>query len=352
MRVVVEPADQGTPFCPHYDHCGGCSLQHLTEATYRQHKLTRLQRILDGAGLVADVLPLQSAPQASRRRTTLAASKTKSGELKLGYHPAQSHAVTDISTCPILVPELQSFITPLRNTLTAIQFKQANIALTYTPTGIDLQWLGDLAKKQRDVLAQAIQHLPQVCRISVADEALYTRTTPQVTFADINVHLPIGAFLQASREGEQLLQQEVLRLCRGEKVADLFSGLGTFAIPLARQGKQVTAADNATESLKALSQTGLVKVIERDLFKHPFSLDELNNFDSIILDPPRAGASAQVSALAKSKVPQIIYVSCNAQTFAQDAQVLIAGGYKLNTIQPVDQFLWATHLEIVAEFSR
>lgn len=343
-------AAQPQPFCPHYEQCGGCSLQHLTPEAYRALKVERLQKALAVAGLETEVLPLQSAPQDSRRRTTLVASKTKSGELKLGYHPAQSHAVTDIVTCPILVTALQQFIAPLKAVLAQVQFRQADIALTLTDAGIDVQWLGDLAQKQTEVLAQALAALPQVCRVSVGEEAVFTRSAPTVTFADVKIHLPVGAFLQASSEGENLLRTEVLRLCKGDKVADLFCGLGTFAVPLAKAGKQVLAVDNATESLKALSHAGVVKVMERDLFKHPLAVDELAGFDCVVLDPPRAGAKAQVAALAKSKVSQVIYVSCNPQTFVQEAQVLAAAGYTLKSVLPVDQFVWSNHLEIVADF--
>jgi len=348
-------SDQVQPFCSHYEQCGGCSLQHLSEASYRGLKVTRLKQVLAGAGIETTILPLESAPQASRRRTTLVARKLKSGQLALGYHPVQSHEVTDISTCPILVEPLQGFIPQLRLILEQVDFKQADLALTYVDEGVDLQWLGKLSNSQKAELVRLIEAQPLVLRVSCQEEVLFERQSPKTSISGVNVHLPVGAFLQASFEGEQILQRAVTGLCKGTSVADLFCGLGTFSIPLAQQGKQVVAVDTATESLKALRAAGqhlALRVMERDLFKQPLDKDALHSFETVIIDPPRAGAKAQCNMLSQSQVQQIIYVSCNPQTFAQDAQALLAGGYQLHSVLPVDQFVWSNHLEIVADFRR
>jgi 23S rRNA (uracil1939-C5)-methyltransferase len=356
MQVNFTPQ---TPFCPHFERCGGCTLQHLNLEDYRALKVERLRQALVGAGLNPAIQPLLSVPQASRRRTTMVVRKDKSGILVLGYHPAQSHAVTDISTCPILVEALQDFLPLLRQKLQNVDFKQADIALVHTGQGIDLQWIGPLTLSQQKQMVAALVLLPDVQRISYGEgesaEVLHTSTQPRVCLAGVEVDLPVGAFLQASEAGEKLLQQAVVEYCQGQHVADLFCGLGTFSLALLKRGKKVFAVDSAVVSLKALNAAVIdlpLRVIERDLFKYPLDAEALSPFETIVVDPPRAGLRGQCQALAKAAANQIIYVSCNPQTFAQDAITLIAGGYSLQSIQPVDQFVWSNHLELVADFRR
>lgn len=345
--------------CPHFGVCGGCRFQDMPKADYQQKQITQLQKALQNVCGPDVIKPLISAPFNSRRRTTWAAQKTKGGLLHLGYHPAQSHDIVPINTCRILTPRLQQALPLLRDILTRIPFKQAHIALTDTPMGVDLVWRGTLSTPGREAWVEAIKTQTLFCRISCGDdegtEALFTHHTPVMTWGKAQVPLPPGAFLQASAEGEGVLQNAVLSLCRGPQVLDLFAGLGTFSLPLAQQGQQVTAVDTAIESLHALRTAGQpwgLRVMARNLFTQPLGPDILNTFDTVVLDPPRAGAYTQCRALAESLVPQVVYVSCNPTSFAQDAVVLQKAGFMLHTVQPVDQFIWSNHLELVADFRR
>ncbi len=346
------------PACTHYPACGGCQLQHLDEMAYRDFVMDRLARVVP---LPPDVGPVALSPARSRRRASLKALK-RGGRLSLGFHSEGTHALVDIQDCPVLAPELMGLLPPLRSLLKA-RLKDgqgAGIALTASDTGVDLL----LANVSADGLA-AIEALTDfaadhdLARLSVEGpggiDTLVERRTPVLAMGGVTVALPVAPFLQATREGEAALVAAVQEAVGGApRVADLFCGLGTFALPLSRTAA-VLAVDAAGPAVMALGaaarQAGRrVEVQHRDLFRRPLAGKELAGLDAVVFDPPRAGAEAQAKALAASEVPVIVAVSCNPNTFGRDAKILMDAGWRLTSLWPVAQFRWSSHVELVARF--
>lgn len=360
-EVVTPSPSRVTPPCPHFAQCGGCSLQHLEASAYKTHKRTVVAEALRQHKLTdIEVREPLVMPAGSRRRLTLAAVYTKAAVI-IGFNARASHTIVNIENCTIARPELIELLPNLRVALQPwlVKAKTLDLTLTSTPSGTDLLITGaepDLAA--REAIA-TLGREPTLARISwrrnerSAPEPMLQQRVPVISFAGTNVPFPPGAFLQASQQGETTLTQLVKGGLRGASgpIADLFAGLGTFSLPLAAEA-EVVAVESDKVALSALASTGKVKTAARDLFRDPLSADELNEFGAIVFDPPRAGAQAQVAEMAKSDVPVIVAVSCNPGTFARDAQTLIEGGYHCDWVQPVDQFLWSSHIELVARFSR
>ena len=211
-------------------------------------------------------------------------------------------------------------------------------------------------------LRQELAHLCDkvgLARLSWEDEVIAMRAPPIQSFGKAEVTPPAGSFLQATHHGEQALLAAVREVVgSANRVIDLFAGAGTFSLPLSETAT-VHAVEGDAAMVAALEQgwrmaSGLkpVTVMARDLFQRPLLPDELTKTDAIVLDPPRAGAEAQVAELVKSNIPHIAYVSCNPATFARDAAVLVEHGYGLNWVQVVDQFRWSAHVELVGCFTR
>lgn len=364
-EILTPAAERIDPACPHYARCGGCTLQHVQPQAYAAHKRQVVVQALAQHRLEGiDVKETQVMPAASRRRLTLAALHTKGGAI-LGFNERASHQVVDIGACPIARPELVALLPKLRAALGPWlqKAKALDLTLTATSGGIDLLITGpepDLIGREAVAL---LGSLPTLARISwrkserAASEPLLMQRQPVMTFGGIAVAFPPGAFLQASAEGEatlrKLVEEALPTPCR--RVADLFCGLGTFGLPLASR-MDVWALESDPASIAALATAAKgqprLKVSARDLFREPLTADEMDGLDAVIFDPPRAGAQAQCRELAQSDVPVIIAVSCNPGTFARDAQTLINGGYTCEWVQPVDQFVWSSHVELVARFSR
>jgi 23S rRNA (uracil1939-C5)-methyltransferase len=337
-----------TPLCRHFPECGGCQLQHVDDAAYADFLKDRIAHALAAQGLPApDILEPHLSPPKSRRRAALKAA----GGL-LGFNAGQTHRIVDMRECHILRPELFALVAPLRRLLNG----RAEVTMTLADQGVDLLLggvtVGGLAE------AEAMTGFARdngLARLALDDgygaQILWEPEPVTITLSGISVALPSGAFLQATAEGEAALVA-AMREAVGEAgiVADLFAGLGTFALALS--GK-VYAAEGARDAVLALKSAGRgIFADHRDLFRRPLDVAELNRFEAVVLDPPRAGAKEQTPLLACSSVPRIAYISCNPNTFARDAKILVDGGYRLSWVKPVGQFRWSTHVELAAAFVR
>ncbi len=352
------------PSCVHYPLCGGCQLQHLDEESLADYVRERVAGALIGQGIEgAHVLPaILSAPQTRRRAALRVARLGK--KTALGFSSEGSHRIVDLSMCAVLHPALFALVEPLRVLLADMvgERRAAHVKLTLADQGVDVLIEGveaeGLAAAER-LSAFASDH--KLARLSIDDgTGIQTWHEPEpltVTFGGVAVPMPPYAFLQATADGEAALLNAVRPALDGAGVwADLFCGLGTFALSLGA-GKRVYAAEAARDLVMALkgaanrAQNQLFSD-HRDLFRRPLTTEEANRFDAIQLDPPRAGAREQTIQLAAATVPAIAYVSCNPSSFARDAKMLIGGGYTLESVQPVGQFRWSTHVELAAIFRR
>ncbi|WP_265570727.1 class I SAM-dependent RNA methyltransferase [Sphingomicrobium nitratireducens] len=363
-RVVREGPHHAAAPCRHYPQCGGCQLQHLSEDALTAYCTDRVAGALAHHGLETDLRPGHLSPPNSRRRASLKAMKA-GGRVMIGFNEERSHRIVDMAECHILAPDLFALVVPLRRLLGVLlpKGRTAQVQMTLADQGVDVMLSGVATEGLEAVEAVSeFAERHKLARLSI-DEGYGAedRWAPQpvtVTLSGIPVALPSGAFLQATRDGEDALVAAALEATAGEgPVLDLFAGLGTFAFAMASRGRDVVAAEagrDAILSLKgAASRAGLpVEASHRDLYRNPVQSDELARFAAIVLDPPRAGAEAQVGEIARSKVARISYVSCNPATFAKDALTLVDGGYSLDWVRPVGQFRWSTHVELAAAFSR
>jgi 23S rRNA (uracil1939-C5)-methyltransferase len=348
--------------CRHFGTCGGCTLQDLSQDSYLDCKRRTIIEALDRHGLDGGRLrEIVSVPPRSRRRATFKVEKQE-GETSIGFHAHRSHDLIDIRECLVVTPRLFAAVQGLRKLFDSV-LAQGEGAETYmldADNGIDIS----ISWKRRatpDIVAgaAALARKHNIVRITAGRELLYESASPAVRLGRAVVHPPPNAFLQPTRQGEAVLQQRVLAaIGKAKRVVDLFSGCGTFALPAAERAK-VHAVDAETPLLEALAgaaraTSGLKPVTteRRDLFKHPLEARELNDFEAVILDPPRTGALAQATQLARSAIRRLAYVSCDAASFARDARVLVDGGFRLGEIVGVDQFLWSAHIELAAAFTR
>lgn len=359
VSIQTPSPDRVEPPCPHFQKCGGCSLQHVTQQFYTDWKMDRVRSSLERAGVKVKTWndPI-FLPAATRRRTSLAARRN-GDKITLGYNPVRSHDILDIKTCLILKPELEAKVQGLRPFLTRLlpDGKTVDITLQHADGLTDMVLTGHFPPSlDRDETLGELAELLDIARISLRArdfgpvETLLTRKSVTKRFGSISVNLPPAAFLQASDEGEAALTAFVVEHAKGAtKVADLFSGCGTFAGHLLKAGHQVSAFDGDGAAIKALGRPAL-KTEQRDLFKNPLSEVELDAFEIVVFDPPRAGAKEQSERLAYSDVPKIIGISCNPGTFARDAALLQEGGYSLQSVTLIDQFTWSAHTEIASVF--
>jgi 23S rRNA (uracil1939-C5)-methyltransferase len=352
------------PPCRHFPRCGGCQLQHVDDAAYLAYLTDRVVGALAAHDLAAAILrPPYLSPARTRRRAALKAQRMGKDVL-LGFNEGRSHKIVDMKQCDVLAPELFALIAPLRRLLGTLMGRRAaaGVTLTLADQGVDLLLSGVEAEglEAHDALLDfATAH--SLSRLAIdAGDGPEDRWAPEpvtVTLGTVPVPLPHGAFLQSTRDGEAQLVAAVRQIAgTAPSVVDLFSGLGTFSLALA-DGRTVTAVEAARDAMAA--QQGAsnrhhrgIKGDHRDLYRRPLTVKELAGFACAILDPPRAGAEEQVREIAQSAVPTIAYVSCNPASFARDTAILVAGGYRIDWIQPVGQFRWSTHLELVAHLSR
>jgi 23S rRNA (uracil1939-C5)-methyltransferase len=353
--LAFGPHHQDPP-CRHFPECGGCQLQHADDDAYRGYLVSRTETALAQHDLTTAIRPPHLSPPRSRRRATFKALKVGQNAV-IGFNAELSHRVIDMRECHILRPELFDLVQPLRALLAdMLQPRRiAEIQLTLLERGIDLLIKGIYAGRLSEIeslTAFAMDH--ELARLSVdrgvGPETIYEPQPASITLSGVPVAFPHGAFLQATADGEAALIEAVQECVAGAgNVADLFSGLGTFALA-ARAGYAAEASRDAAAALKQAAPRMAVE--HRDLYRRPLEAKELARFDAVILDPPRAGAEEQVAAIARSTVRRVAYVSCNPATLARDARVLVDGGYALDWVQPVGQFRWSTHIELAACFSR
>jgi 23S rRNA (uracil1939-C5)-methyltransferase len=362
VRVERASSERVKPFCQHFGVCGGCAIQHWEASHYRSWKRDLVAATLAQAKIECEVFPLVDAHGNGRRRITLHGRKGTHDVLKVGFAAAHSHDVVPIDCCPILDPGLSGAINvawELAEPLIGIG-KPLDIQITATNGGldVDIRGSGPLPTAAITALSQlAEKH--RLARLTRHGELVLMRNAPVVTIGKAQVTLPPGSFLQATVAGEEALAAKVLEHCgRAKHIADLFCGVGPFALRLAAKSR-VTAFDSDAGAIAALQKAaaatpGLkpVKAEPRDLFRRPLVAEELRQFDAVVFDPPRQGAQAQVERLAASKLPVVVAVSCNVATFARDARALIDGGYKIEGVTPVDQFRHTPHVELVARFVR
>lgn len=363
LVAIDEPSpDRAVPFCPYVPRCGGCAAQHMQPALYADWKRGIVADALRRARLDVEVAPLVDAHGEGRRRLTLHARFSDSG-LRVGYMEARSHAVVAIDRCPIAEPGLAEAAPSVARALAerlARGKKPLDIVLTRSEGGldVDVRGHGPLADRDRVALIDLANAL-DLARLSLHGEILVARRAPFFTVGRAVLVPPPGGFLQATRAGEEALSALVLEACAGaRRVADLFCGSGAFALRLAETA-QVAAFENDAASVAALDRAaratpGLkpVAATARDLFRRPLLVPELDGLDVVVLDPPRAGAEAQARMLAAARVPIVVSVSCDPGTFARDAGILIAAGYRLERVVPIDQFKSSPHVEVAGVLRR
>lgn len=359
IRVLTPSEHRVKAPCRHYKSCGGCQLQHASDGFVADWKVDVVRTALAAQGLQTEMRPILTSPAHSRRRATIAARRTKKGALA-GFHGRASDVITDITDCQLLDPALLAAIPAVRalTELGGSRKGELSVTLTLSEAGLDVSAKGGkpLDGPLESALAQATEK-HGLARLAWDGEVIAMRHPPRQRFGSAEVAPPPGAFLQATKDGEQALTRVVLEIAgQAKRVVDLFAGSGTFSLPLA-QGAEVHAVEGEAAMTRALDQgwrnsSGLKRVTTeaRDLFRRPLMPDELARFDAVVLDPPRAGAEAQVAELAQTRRPVIAYVSCNPVSFARDAKILAQAGYTLEWVQVVDQFRWSSHSELVGSF--
>jgi 23S rRNA (uracil1939-C5)-methyltransferase len=362
VHVAAASAERIAPICPHFGVCGGCAVQHWDTAHYRAWKRDLLVAALRQAGLGAPVADLIDARGEGRRRVVFHARSGTHGVLEVGFSAARAHHIIPIDRCPVLAKSLDGAIGAawaIAETLDPAK-KPLDIQITATDAGldIDVRGSGPLPAPLMSALARVAQER-NLARLTRHGELIAQQRPPTLRIGNATVPLPPAAFLQATAEGEAALARLVLAACAdAASIADLFAGIGPFALRLADHAR-VLAVDDDEAALAALKRgaataAGLkpVDVETRDLFRRPLAAAELKRFDTVVFDPPRQGAQAQARELAASKVARIVAVSCNPATFARDASELVRAGYRLLEVTPVDQFRYAAHVEIVARLEK
>ena len=362
--TIVPGPHHEPPPCRHFPRCGGCQLQHVDDAAYLAYLSDRVAGALAGQGLPpTTVRTPHLSPPKTRRRATLKA-QSLGREIRLGFNEGGSHKLIDLKQCEVLAPELFALVAPLRKLLATLMGRRdsAGVQLTLVDQGVDVVLTGVKAEglDAHDALLDFAQ-AHAIARLAIdsgdGPEDRWAPDPATITLSGTPVALPHAAFLQATRDGEAVLVDAV-RAAVGDAatVADLFSGLGTFSFALTRT-EPVMAMEAARPAVFAQRNAAnrhhkAITVEHRDLYRRPVTTKELVAYKAVVLDPPRAGAEEQVRELAASTVPVIAYVSCNPASFARDAAILVAGGYRIDWIQPVGQFRWSTHMELAARLSR
>lgn len=363
VQNIPKPSSQRqAPLCQHFGECGGCTSQHMGDAVYQSWKRDIVTHALKLEGIEAEVAPLIACAPQSRRRAVFAAENTSNG-FHLGFNKAQSHDLVAIEMCSVLVPTIIDKLPELQRLgaiLAAGRPTRFKMIVLATDNGLDIT-IEDLNTLSDEMRKAAIRYVVAegFARLTFKDELLIETKSPNITFGDVVVKAPAGGFLQAVASAEDAMAALVGKHFKSSKmIVDLFAGSGTFALRLAKKAR-VYAVEFDAPALNALEHakrfaTGLKPLTHerRDLFRRPLLPRELLDYDAVVFDPPRAGAEAQCKSLAKSKIAKIAAVSCNPQTLARDLKTLVEGGYSIDSITPIDQFLWSPHVEVVALLSK
>lgn len=361
---ILSPSDHRvSPPCRHYKGCGACALQHASDAFVAGWKSEVIAQGLAAQGLTAEIRPITTSPPQSRRRATLHGRRTKKGAM-VGFKARASEVIVEVPDCQVLHPSIRAALPAFEalTRLTASRTSGVDLAVTLSEAGLDLCILGGRpADGPLLIELAALAARFDLARLAYGDETVVALRSPVQRFGAARITPPPGAFLQATGHGEAALLASVEEAVgpAPRRIADLFAGCGTFSLPLATRA-EVEAYEGDAALVAALdagwrSTGGMLKrttAIQRDLFRQPLLPDELETYDAVVIDPPRAGAEAQHRALAASAVARIAAVSCNPVSFARDARILCAGGYRLDWVQPVDQFRWSAHVELAAQFTR
>lgn len=367
IEMLKVSPERVTPPCPHFSACGGCTLQHWDMSAYSAWKREVVIAQLRRAGLETEVAAIFTTPPGSRRRVGLHARK-QGKQVQLGFKARRSWSLVPIEVCPVSDPAIVAALPWLRE-LAQPLFEHPKSApilhVTVSLTGLDIDISGVERSRSGGLSADARMQIAMtagaanVARVTLGDDILYQAHPPMIRFGKATVALPAGSFLQATAQAESFMTAVVAdAVSDAKKVADLFCGAGTFTFPLAERAV-VHAADGAAPSIAALkaaqgSAPGLKTITAevRDLFRRPMVAEEMKGFDAIVFDPPRAGAEAQATEIARSAVGRVVAVSCHPQTFVRDANILVNAGFSLDRVTPIDQFLWSPHVELVGIFSR
>lgn len=365
LRVVTPSPERQTPPCPHFTICGGCALQHWHSEPYAAWKSGLIARALSQSGVIAPGFEpaLAGLPRERRRADFILRRQGK--RVLAGFQERGSHRVVDVESCLVIAPRIEALLSPLR--MTGLSFLAdggaADAVVNDTESGLDLL-LRPHAKSEPSFEARealvALAEAADLARLSWGGkgdpETIVMRRPPMMSFGDASVELPPGAFLQVTRQAEQAMRATVAAWAGDAKrLADLFAGIGALSLG---QFRRLSLYESDREAVAAVDQAarmlggGKAVATRRDLFRNPLSANDLAVFDAVLLDPPRAGALAQVAELARSAVPRIVYASCDPGSFARDARALQDGGYQLEKLMPIDQFLWSAHVELIALFTR
>ena len=361
VRIITPSADRVAAPCKHFKTCGGCAMQHATDAFVANWKLEIVQKALAAQRIDTVYRDVITSPAQSRRRAKLAGKRTKSGAM-IGFHAKGTNTLIPVPECKLLTIGLMSQFPMLEALVVIAASRKAEIALTVTETKNGLDILVETEKPLTPELRAELAVFAQahnIARLVWVDEPVVTMQPPIQMFGTTAVVPPPGAFLQATKHGETALLSAVEEItAKANRIVDLFAGAGTFTLPLAARA-EVHAVEGEAEMIAALDRAwregkGLKRVTSeaRDLFRRPLEPDELRKFDAAVIDPPRAGAEAQIATLAASEIKVIAMVSCNPVTFARDAVTLQKAGFTLDWVQVVDQFRWSAHVEVVGSFTR
>ena len=367
VERLTSSAERVAPPCPHFGVCGGCALQHWADAPYLSWKTDQVRLALSRERIETEILPIFASPPGTRRRLALHARRGGKGVILLGFKERRSWTLVDIDVCTIADPRLVAALPALRRLADPFleHPKSApTLHVTWTGAGLDVDVTG-VERKSGGLSADARMRAAEaasagdMARVSLAGETVYGARLPVVKLGEAIVTLPAGAFLQAVPLAEAAMAKLACEAVAGaNRVADLFCGVGTFTFHLARIAP-VLAADSSAPAIAALkagiaTAPGLKPITAeaRDLARRPMLASELSRVDAVVFDPPRAGALEQSREIALSKVSRVVGISCNPQTFARDARVLIDAGFTLKSVRPIDQFLWSPHVELVGVFER
>ncbi len=362
IAVTVPSPDRIAPVCRHFTHCGGCAVQHLRMPAYLAWKREMVAEAFAARGIGAPVGHVVGVGLGARRRVSMSARRTGRGVV-LGFHESKGVDIVDLQECPVTASAIVRALPGLRRLVEPLMSRRAPgcVVVTLAANGLDVaieDVPGDPSLEVREYLAREAAAL-KLARLTLAGDTLYQATVPAVRFGTANVVLPARSFLQAASVAEgDMVRLVTASVGDAKRVVDLFCGMGTFTFPMAQKA-QVLAVDGDKQAVTALEnaakRTPGLKPIEtklRDLFREPLSVRELAGFDAAVFDPPRAGAATQAAMLADTPIKTVVAVSCNPATLARDARILLDGGYKLERVTPIDQFLYSPHIEAVAVFRR
>ena len=378
LSLITPSPDRQAPPCEHFGTCGGCSLQHINETRYRAFKQGMLESFVMGIGVGRSVVaPMVEIKAHSRRRAEFKL-EARNDTIRIGFFMRGSHRLIDLNACPISDPQLMEALPALRECLSGLTKpgRLTSISLTALENGLDatIKTSSAIGTKDKNKLAAFAESSP-IIRLNIQTQpkresrkvavpedpiCLYDEGNATIAFAGVEVALPSGAFLQATEKSQNAITDLVSEHLHGcDVIADLYSGCGTYSFALIKQALRVSAYEGADEMAAAMNNACVANDMDdkisttvRDLFTDPLSVEELNHFDGLVINPPRNGALPQVQAIGESTVKKVVMVSCDPATFKRDAKCLIDAGYTLTLAVPIDQFYWSRHLELVAVFEK